>query len=282
LKYILQTSKQDFSGLYKFVDFPSWAGPRPLQRIEDTIDPKKSYTTIFNDDLNEIELTQFGILNTGYLVGHKAGLNESDIVYTTLQLHKGNGLSLNVGLALAHKIKLVWGSELFDAPSLVDAIKSQYLSVIIAQPDEVETLLSIITSRDLKNSLLKKVILVSSPGNLASSELVERIKLELNVQDVYITFGISETCGVITMTQGNTILEPGLVGQPLPHTEIKIVNQKGTTVPLGTTGELAVKGFNVTSGHNNDQLNSKIKNDLLHTVITAKLDTHKNIIVNST
>jgi len=242
LKYIMQTSKQDFNGLYKFVDFPSWVGNRPLQRIEATIDPKKSYTTIFNDDLNEIVLTQFGILNTGYLVGYNAGLNESDIVYTTLQLHKGYGLSLNVGLALAHKIKLVWGSELFDAPSLVDAIKSQYLSVIIAQPDEVETLLSIITSRDLKNSLLKKVILVSSPGNLASSELVERIKLELNVQDVYITFGISETCGVITMTQGNTILEPGLVGQPLPHTEIKIVNQKGTTVPLGTTGELAVKG----------------------------------------
>jgi len=282
LRYILQTSKQDLQGMTKFVDFPSRAGSRQLQRIEDYIDPKKSYTTIFTDDLNEIVLTQFGILNTGYLVGYNAGLNESDTVYTTLQLHKGYGLSLNVGLALAHKIKLVWGSELFDAKTLLDALVSQCITVIIAQPDEVENLLSIVTPKALIHSHLKKVILVSSPGNLATPELVERIKAGLKVEEVFVTFGIPETCGVITMTQANTTLEPNLVGLPLPHTEVRIVNEKGTAVPTGTTGDIAVKGFNVTSGQNNAQLAGKIKNDFLHTGIKAKLDKNKNVFVNST
>jgi len=277
LKFILQTSKQDFTGMYKFADFPAWSSPRPLQKLEPAIDPKKSYTSIYNDDLQEIVLTQFGILNTGYLVGLNASLNEADIILTTLSQERGFGLSLNVGLALAHRVKLVWASEAFDAQVVLDAIQSQNATVLIAQPEEVESILSLITAKSIKFSKLKKVIVVSSPGNLASPELVDRVKAGLKVNEVYITFGIPETCGVITMTNANST-----VGQPLAHTEIKIVNPDGTTVPMGTVGQLAVKGFNVTLGYKNeDQLNAKkIKDGFLQTGIKAKQDTNKNVIVN--
>jgi len=97
--------------------------------METSIDPKQSFTSIFNDDLQEIVLTQYGILNTGFLVGANAGLNESDIVCSTLTLEKGYGLSLNVGLTLSHKVKLVWGSKIFDPPAVLEAIQSQYATV---------------------------------------------------------------------------------------------------------------------------------------------------------
>jgi len=152
-----------------------------------------------------------------------------------------------------------------------------------AHPEEAEALLPLVTPKFFKNSRLNKIILVTSPGNLASPELVESIKSGFKVNDVFITFGIPEPCGVMTMTQANTTLQPSLIGQPLPHTEVKIIDKNGATVSLGTPGELAVKGFNVTQGYKGEnEINArKFKNGFLHTGIKAKLDTNKNVIVNS-
>ena len=42
---------------------------------------------------------------------------------------------------------------------------------------------------------------------------------------------------------------PGTVGFPLPHVEVKILDEAGAPVPTGTTGEVWVRGLNVCDGY---------------------------------
>jgi len=124
------------------------------------------------------------------------------------------------------------------------------------------------------------VFVVASPGNLPTEELLKRIKARLRVS-VLVTFGTNETGGVITTTTFDTPPKTNLVGKPLPHTEIQIVDNRNKTVPLNTEGELIVKGFNVMSGYRNDPslTSQKIKNGYLHTGVRAKLDHEKNLVI---
>jgi len=258
LRHVLQTSRQDLDGIIKFTDFLVYDYPGPIRRIKSTIDPMSPNTILLNSDDKEITLSQFNIINTGYLVGHIGALNEEDIVFTTLALHNSFGLSLGMGLAMSHMVKLVWASEMFDAEKVVDGLSSQRATVLIAQPNELQPLLEKITPKT-NLTYLKKVFVVSSPGNLPTQELLHSVKAHLKVS-VLVTFGTNETGGVITTTTYDTASATNLVGKPLPHTEIQIVDTQGKSVPLNTEGELIVKGFNITCGYRNDSMLTSQKN----------------------
>jgi len=228
----------------------------------------------------KITLSPHNILNTGYLVGHISGLNEEDILCTTLNIDKAAGLSLGMALALTRNLKLVWASEAFDAQKVSDALASEYCTVLVAQPNELEELVKNGICDNYTLSALKKVIVVSSPGNLPDPEMLRSIKYNLKVS-IFVTFGTNETGGVITTIDSNSNFEQNVVGKPLPHTEIQIVDGEGKSVPINTEGQLVVKGFNITNGFRNDpELTAKkIKNGYLQTGISAKLDANKNLVI---
>jgi len=278
LRHVLQTSKQDFNGMYKFGDIIVYSNPHEIQKLEKIVDPKSPLIILLNDDLKEITLSQHNIINTGNLVGHRAGINEEDIVCTTLDLHHSFGLSLGIGMALSHKVKLVWVSEEFDAEKILESLFPEYCTVLMAQPHNFAALLELI-KKPVKHHL-KKVIVVSSPDNIPSVDLLKSIEEKLRVK-AFVTFGTNETGGVIAMTYPDTVFKPNLVGKPLPHTELKIVNEKGVAVPINYEGQLLVKGFNIMNGYRNDPelTKQKIKNGYLQTGITSKLDSDKNLII---
>ncbi len=69
--------------------------------------------------------------------------------------------------------------------------------------------------------------------------------------NVCICYGLTEASPVITMTRFEDPLDKRVetVGKPLPGIEVKIVDDAGKTVPLGQTGELACRGYNVMLGY---------------------------------
>lgn len=66
------------------------------------------------------------------------------------------------------------------------------------------------------------------------------------------------TCSVF-QTQPSDNLETVLntVGQLHDHMEVRIVNDKNETVPLGTPGELLVRGYNSMLGYYDDEIKTK-------------------------
>lgn len=65
-------------------------------------------------------------------------------------------------------------------------------------------------------------------------------------------YGLSETCGVATFNvPGRQQL--GTIGQPVSSTRVKVVDSGGNEVPIGTEGELLIKGPQVMRGYWNQE-----------------------------
>jgi fatty-acyl-CoA synthase len=69
--------------------------------------------------------------------------------------------------------------------------------------------------------------------------------------NVCICYGLTEASPVITMTRFEDPLDKRVetVGKPLPGIEVKIVDDAWNPVPVGQTGELACRGYNVMLGY---------------------------------
>jgi fatty-acyl-CoA synthase len=77
----------------------------------------------------------------------------------------------------------------------------------------------------------------------------------MNMRDVEICYGMTETSPVSTQTRIGTPLDKQVstVGQIHPHVEIKIIDPAtGAIVPNGTPGELCTRGYSVMLGYWNN------------------------------
>jgi long-chain acyl-CoA synthetase len=63
-------------------------------------------------------------------------------------------------------------------------------------------------------------------------------------------YGLTETNGATHTQQGSAFgLRHGTIGQPLRHTECRVVDEDGEEVPVGEEGELLVRGPQVMKGY---------------------------------
>ena len=89
-------------------------------------------------------------------------------------------------------------------------------------------------------------------GAAVQPDLVEKIEKKLRRGRPGTGYGLTETCGVISMTSGDFFTErPKTVGPALPVVEARIVGEEGQNLPYGQVGELLVRGPNNVRGYLN-------------------------------
>jgi fatty-acyl-CoA synthase len=102
-------------------------------------------------------------------------------------------------------------------------------------------------------SSLRTGVMAGSPCPV---EVMKKVKDLMNMRDVEIAYGMTETSPVSTQTRIGSPLDKqvGTVGQIHPHVEIKIVDPAtGEVVPVGEAGELCTRGYSVMLGYWNQQ-----------------------------
>ena len=82
-------------------------------------------------------------------------------------------------------------------------------------------------------------------------EVMKQCVSEMNLSDITIAYGMTETSPVSFQTSDSDPLERRVstVGRVHPHVECKIVDENGETVPPGTQGELCTRGYSVMIGY---------------------------------
>lgn len=82
-------------------------------------------------------------------------------------------------------------------------------------------------------------------------ELVQRMKDELGFETVITAYGLTESCGVVSMCRleddAETIATTS--GRAIPDVEIRIVDRAGKPLPPDEPGEIVVRGYNVMKGY---------------------------------
>jgi fatty-acyl-CoA synthase len=88
-------------------------------------------------------------------------------------------------------------------------------------------------------------------GSPCPVEVMRRCIRDMNLTEITIAYGMTETSPVSTQTRIGDTLEQQVatVGRPHPHTEIKIVDAEGRIVPRGVAGEICTRGYLVMLGY---------------------------------
>jgi long-chain acyl-CoA synthetase len=91
--------------------------------------------------------------------------------------------------------------------------------------------------------------LVCNGGGMSVQKAVADKWLKLTGTPIVEGYGLSETSPVVTANRCDITEFTGTIGLPLPSTEIAILDDDGKALPLGSSGEIGVRGPQVMAGY---------------------------------
>ncbi|OFA00471.1 long-chain-fatty-acid--CoA ligase [Janthinobacterium sp. HH107] len=88
---------------------------------------------------------------------------------------------------------------------------------------------------------------IANGGGMAVQQAVNDKWLQVTGVSIIEGYGLSETSPVATCNRADSTAFSGTIGLPVPSTDIAILDDDGKEVPLGQTGEIAIRGPQVMS-----------------------------------
>ncbi|MCD6319407.1 MAG: acyl--CoA ligase, partial [Candidatus Desulfofervidaceae bacterium] len=130
---------------------------------------------------------------------------------------------------------------------------------------------SLLLQEDVDSNMLQSVRWLASFGAPCPPAVIRAFSERYPWIDFVTGYGLTESSAPnVLMPLGIPLekkLEPGIVGQPAPWVEVKVVNEAGESLPSGHIGEILLKGWFIMSGYYKEpELTQKvIKDDWLYT-----------------
>ncbi len=90
---------------------------------------------------------------------------------------------------------------------------------------------------------------ISVGGGMAVQSATARLWLDKTGCPIVEGYGLSETSPSATCNPVDSAAYSGNIGLPMPGTDIRLLDDDGHEVPLGTPGEIAIKGPQVMAGY---------------------------------
>jgi HIP---CoA ligase len=166
----------------------------------------------------------------------------------------------------------------FDAAAVMRRIESERISVLPGPPTLYQTLLG---DPDRGKHDLSSLRLGVTGAAVVPVELVHAMGDELGFTTVLTAYGLTESCGTVTMCRRSD--PPEIVartsGRAIPDLEVRVVAD-GQEVPTGEPGEIVVRGYTVMSGYwsNPEATAEAIDTDgWLHTGDIGVMDAQGNV-----
>ena len=90
---------------------------------------------------------------------------------------------------------------------------------------------------------------VANGGGMAVQKAVADRWLKMTGVTIVEGYGLSETAPVATANRFDSTEFSGMIGMPIPSTDVAILDDAGNEVALGTPGEIAIRGPQVMAGY---------------------------------
>jgi len=194
-------------------------------------------------------LSHHNILNNGFFVGELVGYTERDRICLPVPFYHCFGMVMGSLAAVSHGACIVIPAPAFDPSATLKAVEQERCTSLYGVPTMFIAELGLEDFAAYDLSSLRTGIMAGSPCPV---EVMKRVASEMNMSEVAICYGMTETSPVSTMTRVEDDLarRTQTVGRAMPHIEVKVVDPvTGRTVARGEPGELCTRGTSVMLGY---------------------------------
>ncbi|MCU1365757.1 MAG: Acetoacetyl-CoA synthetase / Long-chain-fatty-acid--CoA ligase, partial [Ilumatobacteraceae bacterium] len=168
-------------------------------------------------------LSHHNILNNGYFVGEGIGYTEHDRVCLPVPFYHCFGMVMgNLGCT-SHGATMVIPAPGFDPVATLETVAAERCTSLYGVPTMFIAMLGHpdFAGHDLRT--LRTGIMAGSPCPV---EVMKRVITEMNMTEVSICYGMTETSPVSTQTHRDDSLDVRVstVGRVMPHVEVKVID----------------------------------------------------------
>jgi fatty-acyl-CoA synthase len=197
-------------------------------------------------------LSHHNILNNGFFIGEALRLSDKDRLCIPVPLYHCFGMVLGNLACLTHGSTMVYPGEAFEPKAVLETVQEERCTALHGVPT---MFIAELDHPDFKSYDLKSLRTGIMAGSPCPIEVMKRVQSEMNMREVTIAYGMTETSPVSFQSATDDPLEKRVstVGRVQPHIEVKIVDAQGRIVPRGVPGEFCTRGYSVMLGYWNDE-----------------------------
>lgn len=213
-----------------------------------------------------VMLTHHNILNNGFAAGECMKFTHKERLLVCVPLFHCFGCVLALCAVITHGATMVM-VENFDPLMVLASVEKEKCTALHGVPTMFIAELNHPMFSMFDLSSLRTGIMA---GSLCPIETMNQVMQKMNMKDVIIVYGLTETSPGMTATRTHNSPEvrATTVGFEFPNVEVKIVNpETGVECPVGEQGEICCRGYNLMKGYyKNPEATAKVidKDGWLH------------------
>ncbi|MDR6923404.1 AMP-binding protein [Chryseobacterium sp. 2987] len=221
-----------------------------------------------------VTLSHHNILNNGYFIGIRLKYSSKDRVCIPVPFYHCFGMVIGNICCTAHGACMVIPNDSFDPDLTLKAVSDEKCTSLYGVPTMFIAELAVKDFNTYDFSSLRTGVMA---GSVCPPEIMKKVESLMNIKEMSICYGMTETSPVSTQTLIGTPLEKQVstVGTVQDHLEIKIIDENGKILNRGEHGELCTRGYSVMLKYWNDPENTrKVLDDArwMHTGDMAVMD----------
>jgi fatty-acyl-CoA synthase len=255
LQWVIRLGAQRTAGMLNFGDLLTAPAVQELSELE-TLGARLQFDDAINIQFTSgttgspkgATLSHHNILNNGFFIGEALKLSSTDRVCIPVPLYHCFGMVLGNLACLTHGSAMVYPAEAFDPAACLEAVAQERCTALYGVPTMFIAMLDHADFGALDLGSLRTGIMAGSPCPV---EVMRRVVEEMNMREVTIAYGMTETSPVSFQSSTDDPIERRVstVGRIHPHCEVKIIDAEGRIVPRGVAGELCTRGYSVMLGY---------------------------------
>ncbi|WP_027368525.1 AMP-binding protein [Desulfocurvibacter africanus] len=258
LKRVLFLGPEKHRGMYSIPEILSLASmvdDEEYKARQDSLSPhdvvNMQYTSGTTGFPKGVMLSHYSILNNGFWIGENQKFTHKDRVCLPVPLFHCFGCVLGVMACVNHGAAMVL-LETFDPLQVMASVDAEKCTALYGVPTMFIAVLEHKLFERFDYSSLRTGIMAGSPCPV---EVMKKVMDRMNMKDITICYGLTETAPVMTQTRVDDSIRDRTetVGKSMPEIEVCIMDpETRQVVPPNTVGEICCRGYNLMKGYYNN------------------------------